>query len=336
MKIGVLFRKTLLDDGNLKPEDYMGRAEFESMKVICNSIEEIGHEVEVINPEPITNLYNKKFNLAFNLCDDGFHGNSQLEPHLPALLDILQIPYTGSNYLTLALCLSKPKTKQLLLYNGIRTPKFQIFKTGNEKLKAELKLPLIVKPSREDASIGIRDDSVIHKKKKLKPKILDIISTYKQPALVEGYIEGREFNIGIMGNDKPLVLPLSEILFNLPKNMNKICSYESKWIIDHEAYNGTKPQCPAEVSEKLSRKLTDLALRSYKLMGCQDYGRIDFRVDRFGRPYILEVNPNPDISPNAGLANMASKAGISYTQLIKKIIDYSVERNKNHFSKQKQ
>jgi len=325
MKIAVLFRKKASEE-ELAQDDVIGRFDVESLKFVSNSLKELGYEVEVINPEDVRKLMHRDFDIAFNLCDDGLFGRSNLEPHIPALLETFQIPFTGSNYLTLALCLDKHKTKQLLAFNKIYTPKFQIFTSGSEKLDNDLQFPLIVKPSREDASIGISDDSVIYTKNKLKPKVLDLISKYKQPALVEEYIDGRELNVGVLGNEKPTILPISEIVFNLPEKMNKICSYEAKWIVEHEAYNGTKPQCPAKISEKLNKELVDLALRAYKLMECRDYGRIDFRVDSSGKPYVLEVNPNPDISPNAGLANMASKAGLSYTQLIEKIFGYAIER----------
>ncbi|MBM3308731.1 MAG: ATP-grasp domain-containing protein [Candidatus Altiarchaeales archaeon] len=327
MKVALLFRKATTDE--FKVDDLIGRSGLEMVRAVSNSLKELGHVVEVINPEDLKKLLNNHFDIAFNLCDDGFFGKSYLEPHVPALLDILGIPHTGSDYFSLALCLDKYKTKQILSYHKIPTPQSQIFETGSEKLDKNLKFPLIVKPSREDASIGIHNDSVIRKKNKLKSKIFELLSKHKQPILVEEYIDGRELNVGILGNEKPLVLPLSEIMFNLPADMNKICSYEAKWVVEHESYDGTKPNCPAKVSKKLDKRLVELALKSYKLMGCRDYGRVDFRVDCFGRPFVLEVNPNPDISQSAGLANMASKAGISYTQLIGKIINSAVERMKS-------
>lgn len=326
MKVSVLSRKTELDK-HLLDGDYVWKSDIEINQGVRDALLELGYAVEIINPEPVNNLLNKKFDLIFNLSDDGFYGNSQLEPHVPALLEVLAIPYTGSNYLTLALCLDKIKTKQLLMANGIPTPNFQVFTKATEKTNPKLRFPLIIKPSREDASIGIEDDSVVHEKKHLIPKIRSVISEYNQPALVEEYIKGREFNVGILGNGPLTILPTSEIIFKLPEDMNHICSYESKWNPEHVAYSGTKPECPARVSQSLRKKLVDIATRSYKIMGCRDYGRVDFRVDDSGMPYVLEVNPNPDINPKAGLANMASKAGISYTNLIGKIVDYALERN---------
>jgi D-alanine-D-alanine ligase len=327
MKVGLLSRKTKLDKKNLTAGDRIYLSDVDTTDAVMNALLESGYAVEVIKPEPVNNLLNKKIDLIFNLCDDGFYGRSQLEPHIPALLDVLSIPYTGSNYLTLALCLDKARTKQLLMYSDIPTPAFQVFTDMGDKLNPKLKFPLIVKPSREDASIGIQDDSVVYDKKKLMQKICSVISTYKQPALVEEYIRGRELNVGILGNEHPTVLPVSEIIFTLPDDMNRICSYEAKWNPSHVAYIGTKPQCPAIVSKVLLKKLVRLSLKSYEIMECRDYCRVDFRVDLKGRPYVLEVNPNPDINPNAGLANMSSKAGISYASLIRRVVEYACERN---------
>lgn len=326
MKVGLLSRKTKVDK-NIDKGNPGFKSEIETTEAVMDALLDSGYAVEALNPEPIKNLLNKKFDIVFNLCDDGFYDSSQLEPHIPALLDVLCMPYTGSNYLTLALCLDKVMTKQILMSNGIPTPNFQVFSTGKEKLKRELNFPLIIKPSREDASIGIKNDSVVHKKHKLMPRIRSLVSTYRQPALVEEYIDGREFNVGILGNEHPRALPVSEIIFRLPKEMNHICSYDAKWTPSHIAYNGTQPQCPAVVPKTLRNKLVGLALKSYEIMGCRDYGRVDFRVDGDGRPYVLEVNPNPDIHPKAGLANMASKAGVSYTTLIRRIVEYACERN---------
>jgi len=324
MKIALLSRK--LTPAQIELDNAIWRSDIETTRAVSAALCTLGHTVKVVSPEPIENLVQLSCDLAFNACDDGFNGISSLEPHLPALLDVLQIPYTGSDYFTLALCLNKPFTKQLLLANGVRTPSFQVFQTGYEKLNPSLEFPLIVKPANEDASIGITDSSVIRKKEHLMAKVRDIIVTYRQPALVEEYIEGREFNVGILGTTKPNVLPLSEIMFNLPEGMNNICTYEAKWNAGHAAYQGTQPQCPAVVSKKLGREMIAIALKAYFLLGCRDYGRVDFRVDCSGTPYVLEVNPNPDISPAAGLANMVSKAGLDYTKLIGAIIDSCLER----------
>lgn len=325
MKIALLFRK-LPSPEKIRPDDLIGRSDIAAMKTIKDALISNGHIVTVVNPECIDRLRKLSVDVAFNLSDDGFRGESRLEPHIPALLDVFNVPYTGSNYLTLGLCLSKPTTKQLLLANKIPTPNFQLFETGKERINKDLNFPLIVKPSREDASIGITNCSVVTTHTALRRRIDGVISTFNQPALAEEYIKGREFNVGIIGNSPPIVLPLSEIIFSLPKGMNNICSYQAKWISGHRAYRGTQPQCPANVSLRLGNKLRRLAVESYRLMGCRDYGRVDFRVDASGRPYVLEVNPNPDISPSAGLANMASKAGISYAQLVERIVNYAAGR----------
>jgi len=262
--------------------------------------------------------------LVFNLCDDGFFSDPELEPHVPAMLDILEIPYTGGDYPTLALTLDKATVKEILIYNKLPTPKFQIFSKGDEPLE-QLSFPLIVKPLHEDASIGIKDESVVHNEDKLRKRIAQVIKEYDQPALVEDFIDGREFNIGIIGNNE--ILPLSEITFDgLPEGKPKIVNYDAKWKEDSIDFKETKRNCPAKVDEELANKLKDLAVKAGELFNCVDYFRVDFRVDKNANPFILEINQNPDISDDAGLAAMAQANNISYKELLQKIVENARQR----------
>ncbi|MBN2097748.1 MAG: ATP-grasp domain-containing protein, partial [Candidatus Omnitrophica bacterium] len=281
-----------------------------------------------INLDSYEFLRHGAFDLAFNLCDDGFRNDSLLEAHVPAMLDILEIPYTGANFFSLATCVHKARTKKILAFHKIPTPRFQVFFNGSEKLNRTLKFPLFVKPLHEDASIGIRKDSVVNNHHELGERASAVIKEYEQPALVETFIQGREVYVGLLGYKKNLtVLPISELIFEQRLIKNRICTYQAKWNPQSSQYQGTPVECPAKITKSLEKKLIKIAQEAYTLLDCQDYGRIDFRIDQNNRPFVLEVNPNPDISADAGLARMAKAAGMNYDQLIARIIDLAVERN---------
>jgi D-alanine-D-alanine ligase len=195
------------------------------------------------------------------------------------------------------------------------------------ELDPKLSYPVIVKPSREDASVGISDESVVYSLAELRRQVRFIQEEFEQPALVEQYIEGREVNVAIMGNRKPVVLPISEIDFSgLTDDMHKIVSYDAKWMQGTVAFSGTQGICPAKVTAEEEALLKDIALRCYRVIGCRDYARVDIRLTRNKTPYVLEVNPNPDISDDAGFARSAMAYGLTFHQVVGKIVDYALER----------
>jgi D-alanine-D-alanine ligase len=334
MNVALLYTvdSELENEEGLKSVDVEGRISDGHIIEIDKSLKGQGHDTIHI---PVNlNMFEKlrelkdEIDVAFNLCDDGFFSKSSMEPHLPAMLDVLDIPYTGSGFKALATCLNKARTKEILSYNEIPTAKFQVFDSMKVRLDEELKFPLFVKPLEEDASIGIKQDSVVNNEEELMRRVFIVLDMYKQPALVEEFIDGREANVGIVGTKDPKSLPVSEILFdNLDNELPNICTYSAKWKEESDYFKNTPPKCPAEMDEKLANKLKEIALKAYKLMGCEDYGRIDFRIDKEGNPYVLEVNPNPDISSDAGLARMARADGMDYAKLIDFIIKSALEKN---------
>jgi D-alanine-D-alanine ligase len=262
--------------------------------------------------------------VVFNLCE-GFWGDSRKEMHVAALLEMLGYAYTGASPFCLGLTQDKVRTKELLVHHQLPTPPYLVVSPG-EALTASVKLtfPLIVKPRSEDASLGVTAESVVAGRQKLLERIAYIHATYRQAALVEEFIAGRELNVAVLGDGVAEVLPCSEIRFR-PGLPHPIVSYAGKWLGDSPEYAGTVPVCPAplRLSERISAK--EVALRAYKVLECRDYARIDIRL-RGGIPYILEINANPDISPDAGLARSARAAGLSYPQLIERILTMAVER----------
>jgi D-alanine-D-alanine ligase len=264
-----------------------------------------------------------KPDVIFNLCE-GFQGSAKHEMHITSLWELLHIPYTGNTPLTLGLAQDKILTKRLLESKKIHTPPYQVFTQIPEKVLLEF--PLIAKPSREDASLGIGANAVAHTIQELQKNVETLIRKYNQPVLVEKYIAGREFNISLMGSP-PKVLAISEIDFSsLSKDEPKITSYEAKWMPDHPLYQKTPALCPARVSKDLKQRLEDTAVQVYTLLRGRDYGRVDIRVDEYERIYVLEFNPNPDISPDAGFSKALHAAGIPYGVFVSEMIHNALNR----------
>src|SRR4030043_1233464 len=254
------------------------------------------------------------YNLLERLQNGGerVYGNSCIEMNIPALLDLLNISYTGSPPLTIGLCLNKGRVKDILLSEGFRTPRHQIL-TQPSGLPRNLSLPLIVKPIHEDGSLGITRDSVVFDEKGLTRQVEYVTKVYGQPALVEEFIDGREINVGMSEfNGRGDPLPISEIDYSgFPADIPKICGYEAKWITESAEYKESKPVCPAPVTAELKQRLETIAVEVYRLFECRDYARVDMRVDQQEDIYILEVNPNPDISPQSGGARATKAHGMT-------------------------
>jgi len=264
--------------------------------------------------------------VIFNLCEE-FLGQTQLEMHLAALLELLDIPFTGSGAFVLGLSQDKGKTKSILAHEGIPTPAFRVWEPGRDDQLSGLKFPLIIKPLREDGSLGIGLDAFIQEENALRQQVQKIHQSYKQPVLVEEYIEGRELNVSILGNEEPQVLPISEIDFStMPPGLPRICSYTAKWVEGSQEFANTIPRCPAPLSPLFEKKIKEIALRTYRIIGCRDYARVDIRLSPRGIPYVLEVNANPDISPDAGMPRSAKTAGFSYPEFLAKIIELASVR----------
>jgi D-alanine-D-alanine ligase len=246
--------------------------------------------------------------------------------HAAALLELTGAPVTGSGPLCLGLTQDKVRTKELLLAKRLPTPAFTVVCYG-EPLAAEpgLRYPLIVKPRSEDASLGISEASVVDNLNALHEQLAYVHRTYRQDALVEEFIAGREINAAILGNgDDLVVLPLAEIRFD-PALARPIVSYAGKWLESSTAYRGTVPICPAELGEADASAVHAAVRRAFRTLECRDYARVDIRL-RDGIPYILEVNANPDISPGAGLARSAAAGGLDYRALIGRILELTLYR----------
>lgn len=260
------------------------------------------------------------FNLFEGLADSG-----DTEAHVAGILEWLEIPYTGSPFQTLCLARSKHLTKHLLAGAGLPTAKFFIAQDVPVE-DCPLGWPVIVKPATQDASVGVDQGSVVTNLDSLNDRVAYLLDNYGPPVLIEEFVRGREFNVGLIEAPELRVLPVSEILFiDEDPDFWPIVTYDAKWKPGTRDYESTPPKYPARLSPRLRGKLEMLAKRAFRLLGCRDYARVDFRV-RGGKPYILEVNPNPDFSPTAGLSGGLESAGIAHPQFTVDLVQRALAR----------
>jgi D-alanine-D-alanine ligase len=268
---------------------------------------------------------------VFNLCES-IGGDNRFEPLLPLLMDREGIAYTGSNSLSLSLALHKHKAKEILRARGVSTPE-AVFLTTPDVSSVAMPFPLIVKPSREDASVGITRESVVWTRETLEQRVAYVLSHYRQPVLVERYIDGREIYVSMLGRSEgaPDVFPFYEIDFSeMPADRPRIVSFEGKWVEDSAEYNGTKPVRCTNLSPETAARITTTALTAFEALELRDYARVDIRLAADGIPYVIDVNPNCDLSDVAGGFSKAAKAaGLSYEQVVVRIVELALARKPN-------
>ena len=261
--------------------------------------------------------------LVFNLCES-MCGDSVHEPTLPGMLDLFAIPYTGSDPLALGSCLHKDRCKDILRGAGVSTPPAMLLRDESafaDARLATLDYPWFLKLVHEDASVGIEADCVVNSREALFERARYMFREWKQPVLAERYIAGREVNVTLLGETlRPDVLPLHEIDFaKMPVGRPHIVSYAGKWDEEHVDYAGTKPVPLRDADPGLHSAIVEVAQAAWRALGLRDYGRVDLRIDSAGKPFVIDINPNCDISPDAGVARAAASAGISYPQLVERI-----------------
>lgn len=306
-------------------------AEFEA---IARNLREAGFDAYILNILDNLNIFiddykKNKPDVVFNLVEI-YNDLPELETGFAGLLELLNVPYTGAPPLALGTCQNKFLTKKILSSQGILTSSAIFVDREKNVYRHGLNYPLIVKPAFEDASVGIENDSICSDHSKLKRRIKHVLNEYKQPVVVEEFIEGRELNVSVFGDEKPKALPISEIDFSrMPKHLHNIVSYQAKWDPHHEAYHKTIPICPARLSQKTTGEIQDLAIRCFKTIGCRDYARIDMRFTKDKKIYVLEVNPNPDLTQDAGFMRSAYQAGYSYRKTLKSIVELAYKRKKS-------
>jgi D-alanine-D-alanine ligase len=273
-------------------------------------------------------LKSRRPDAVFNLCES-IHGDNRFEALLPLLFDLHGVAYTGSGPFALSLALRKEKVKEVLRARGVPTPR-GLLVPDEDVSGLDLQFPLMVKPSREDASVGISSASVVGDREALAERVRHVIRHYQQPALVEEYIEGREIYVSLLGRpgDKPQVFPFFEIDFSdMPPDRPRIVSFEGKWVEDSVDYKGTRPVRCEGLSPALRQRIADTALAAFEAIELRDYARMDVRLTADGTPYIIDVNPNCDLSDLAGGFSKAARAGgLSYKDVILRIVSLALSR----------
>ncbi|MGB9301457.1 MAG: ATP-grasp domain-containing protein [Anaerolineae bacterium] len=313
--------------GNGEPRDKWSELDSErTVEAIAAALRQAGHKVTFLEGDESLcgKLQRGHFDIAFNICE-GHRGDSR-ESHVPAVLEMLGIPYTGSKILSLALTLDKPMAKRILAFHGLPTPLFQVFNDPRETLDRGLGYPLFVKPTGEGTGMGINGNSVVRDEGELRSQLRWLIDTYDQPALVEEFIEGREITVGVLGNKQLHVLPPLEVdLSRCPPEERGI--YTGR--IKSELPDSPLYVCPAALTEAQEEELEGLAVAAFRTLDCLDVARVDFKLDanHAEKPYILEVNPLPGLSPGVSdLVFEAEAEGMSHAQLINAILDAALER----------
>ena len=306
----------------------------EEFEYIAKRLRGVGFDAYTLNIKDdikllVDHLKKNPPDVIFNFVEI-FKDEPQYEMNVVGIYELMGIPYTGAPAIPLANCQSKIFVKRLLTSKGISTPRFFIIKKPKQRYNHNLNFPLMVKPSLEDASVGIENESIVTDNKELKKRIEYIYKYFNQPILVEEYISGRELNVAVFGDKRLRALPISEIDFSkMPEDLYNIVSYQAKWDPHHESYHKTIPKCPAKLSKKIEKEAKEIAISAFKIMGCRDYARVDMRLSKENKLYVLEVNPNPDLTDGAGFMRSAGATGLSYAQALKKIAIFAWNRRVN-------
>jgi D-alanine-D-alanine ligase len=305
----------------------------EDVSDVYEALKEAGHAPIYLridgSRESLVELAQSETDLIFNLVES-FGGDDSNDFRVAGLLELLGRRFTGAGSQGLYLAQDKALAKKIFAFHGIHTPYFATVFRGRLDHAHDIHFPVIVKPQREDGSIGIHFGAVCSTIKELMERIDYIHAEFDSPALIEEYIEGRELYVGVLGNEKPEALPVVELdLSKLPKGTPKIAGAEVKWEEDTEAYKTTKPFFPDDLDEETTQRVQATAVQAYQALQLRDYGRIDFRLAPDGTLHVLEVNPNPYLLPSAELAMSAKQAGRSYRELISEIAEMAMARYGN-------
>jgi D-alanine-D-alanine ligase len=332
LRIGVLYDYWWDDDeARVEGERPKKKSPDEDIQAVYEALKKAGHSPVYVRldgtRESLIELARSQTDLLFNLTES-FAGDDRQDTNIAGYLELLGRRFTGTGSSGLYLAQDKNLAKKIFTFHGIHTPYFSTVYRGRTEHSHDIQFPVIVKPAREDGSIGIQFGAVCNSIKELMERIDYIHAEFDSPALIEEYIEGRELYVGVLGNDKPEALPVVELdLSKLPEGIPKIAGSEVKWEEETQAYKTTKPFFPDDLSEEILKKLHETAVQAFAALQLQDYGRIDFRLDAAGTVHVLEVNPNPYLSPTAEFAMAAKKSGRSYNDLIAEIASLAMARD---------
>jgi D-alanine-D-alanine ligase len=333
MNVSILYNEPVLPPDH--PDWASEAGVLEAVEAVEAALTKQGHRhrrlpVGALPTSIVAAIENAASDVIVNLCE-GLEGTGAGESQVTGLLELCGVRFTGCGSECLSLLRDKARTKWLLLGAGLPTAAFQRLAPGEERPRAALEAmlaagPAIVKPAREDASLSIGLASVVTEMAALDRQVDEVERRYGD-VLVEQFIEGREFNVGVLALPEPRALPLAEIEFrHRVGDRWKLVSYDAKWTPESPDFGGTPVHCPADAAPELAAEIVRVSLAAFRLTGCRDYARVDLRVDERGRVFILELNPNPDISPSAGLARAIGVSGLSFDDFVGRLIETAVRR----------
>jgi len=305
----------------------------EEYEAVAKALRKEKYSVRVYNlEEDLTRLEKlltrRPPDVLFNLVEF-FNDDSRLEALVAGMYELYGVAYTGATPFVLTVCQRKGLAKQILMANGIPTPRFHILMEPEIRKRHGLRYPLIVKPAREDASLGVTRDSVVYDYANLARRLNEVFSEFSPPIMVEEFIEGRELHVSILGNDPPIVLPTIEFDFSeLPPDHPHVISYDVKWNPLDEFYHKVHTFCPARLTKRQLKRVERIALAAYKTLWCRDYARLDLRLGKNNQVFVLEVNPNPDLTESVSFMESAEKAGLSFSQTLARIVDMALNRKR--------
>ena len=297
---------------------------------VKEALDKLGHEAQLHcldgSIKSLHAVSRLECDLVFNLSES-FGGNDGADVLIAGYLDLLNRPYTGAGVHGLMLAQDKAVAKKIFAFHGIHTPVFAKVFRGRLDFSHHLEFPVIVKPAREDGSIGIEFNAVVNSIRELMERIDWLHQNFDSPVLIEEYVEGREMYVGVIGNETPTALPIVELdLSKLPEGRPRIAGAEVKWGKGTHAYRDTKSVFPEDLSEDTITNLQQTAVAAYQALDLRDYGRVDMRLQADGRVAVIEVNPNPWLASKSEFAMAARKAGRTYTELVGEIVSLAMAR----------
>jgi D-alanine-D-alanine ligase len=322
LKVALIYNQPETDRYQAMGESAAELGVLDEVKAVQKALSELRYIQAVPLSPPLSQvrktLRELRADVVFNLFE-GFDGSPGTEAAVAAILEEFRLPFTGCPSPTLEMALDKSQTKMLFKQVGLPTADFQVL-TPATLNDFHLEFPCIVKPVADDASHGLSEDSVVNDLAALNRQVEKICRLFDGRALVEEFIDGREFNTTIIGLRRLIVPAISEIVYTLPPDKPRLLTFESKWQEDSLYYKNTRNVCPARISESEKAKIGSIAKAAFRLTGCRGYARVDFRQNRRGEFLILEINPNPDITPGAGASLQITAGGLTYAQFIARVL----------------
>lgn len=333
MKVTLLVHQDLIPPESIKSSELdRDKTEWITEYDVQKNLTQLGHEVFTLGVYDDLKIIRKhvqdfKPHIVFNLLEE-FKGEAIFDQNVVSYLELLGVPYTGSNPKGMIIGRDKALSKKILSYHKIKTPKFQVFPRNQPRKKYLLKeFPAIVKCLNEEASLGLSQTSVVHNEEKLKERVQFIHSRFRTDAIVEQFIPGKEYFVGVLGNYRLETLPVWELKFEQSKKPeNEFYSSAAKFDVEYRGRKGISTG-PADLPKETIKDLQRFAKRAYKVLGLNGYARMDLRVDTNGTPYLIECNPNPDISETDDFAASAKKQGYPYKKLLSKILNLGRQWN---------